>query len=131
MRCEYAKPPCDPDDLFPERKGYILVESEGTVVYTLPPVEEQPKEDMAPVADDPVTVSYEGRELARTVGPVALTSGGVAGAAVIAAGGPTLLAVLTGVVVFGLVVAVIESSLRRITNDGAVTIHDGRMQEDD
>lgn len=79
-------------------------------------------------ADEPIIIDPEGRELARSVGPVALTSGGVVSAAVLAVGGPTLLAVLAGVVVFGFAVVVLESSLRRIANDGEPTIQDGSLQ---
>lgn len=57
--------------------------------------------------------SDEDREIARTVGPLALTGGALAGVIVLLADGPTWLAVVMGTGAFAVVVAIVESSLRR------------------
>lgn len=58
---------------------------------------------------------YDARETARAASPIAVTAGGLAGAAVLAAGGPPAAAFGAGVAALIFVAWVVESSLRRMT----------------
>jgi hypothetical protein len=75
--------------------------------------EEIGREEAASLADEREVYLYDTRAIARAASPVALTWGGIAGGAILIAGGSPVAAIAAGFAALVLVAVVVEASLRR------------------